>query len=333
MSSNARRDFRTNLWTMIAALVVGLGLMVAKFFAYWLTGSSAILSDALEAIINVVAGAFALGSVILSAKPPDESHPYGHGKIEHFSAGFEGALIIIAALGIFVEGVRQILAPVDLPDLQSGMYIMIGSGLINLIMGFVLIRTGKKTGSLVLLADGRHIMTDVLTSIGVLGGLVLVYISGWYLLDGAVACILGVNITVSGFHLVRQAFLGLMDASDPELLNEICKILENHRKDIWIDVHRLRAWRSGNRIHVDFHLILPRDLSLHVAHHEVKDLEQIFRDCFRGLADVLIHLDPCEDSECPVCAYDPCDIRKNLHADKPIWRRDVLTCETEQRSG
>jgi cation diffusion facilitator family transporter len=313
---------------MLAALVVGAGLMGLKFYAFWITGSTALLSDALESIINVVASAFALGSILLAAKPPDESHPYGHGKIEFFSAGFEGALIILAAIGIFQEGTRQILHPHPLPRLESGLLILLGVGLVNLVLGMTLMRLGKRTRSVVLVADGKHILTDVYTSAGVLLGLGAVYYSGWLWLDGAVACFVGVNIVVAGVTLVREAVVGLMDASDPDLLDEISLLLARHRKEVWIDVHKLRAWRSGKRVHVDFHLILPRDLPLEEGHRHVKELEKIFSDHFGGFAEVLIHLDPCTDPECPVCWFDPCEIRQERKSKLRVWRREVLTAET-----
>jgi len=319
---------KTEVAAMLAALIVGTALMCVKFYAYWITGSSALLSDALESIINVVASAFALGSILLSAKPPDESHPYGHGKIEFFSAGFEGALIILAAAGIFQQGVRQLFNPQKLQQLEFGLLLLLAVGLVNLVLGIVLIRAGKHTRSLPLVADGKHVLTDVYTSGAVIVGVGLVYFSGWLWLDGVVACLVGVNIVVAGVKLVREAFVGLMDTSDPDLLDEISHLLARHRKSVWIDVHKLRALRSGKRVHVDFHLILPRDLPLEEGHRQVKDLEKIFHEHFDGLAEVLIHLDPCTDPECPVCWLDSCDIRQERKKRQREWHRDTLTAES-----
>ncbi len=322
------KEFKLNLYTLVIALGTSCVLMALKFVAYWITGSSAILSDALESIINVVAGGFALGSLIVSVKPPDESHPYGHGKIEYFSAGFEGALIIVAAVGILIEGAQQVWSPRQLPRLDEGLLILLATVLANLAVGLRLIRTGARTGSIILVADGKHILTDVYTSLLVFVGVGLVHFTGWFRLDGAVACIAGANIVVSGAKLVRQAFVRLMDASDPKLLEEICSILSENRREIWIDVHRLRAWRSGQTIHVDFHLILPRDLPLEKGHGEVKYLERVFNDHFKGLADVLVHLDPCYDPECPLCNFDPCNLRQEKKVLEKQWRRDVVTSDS-----
>ncbi len=306
------------------SLVVSIALMAAKFYAYRITGSSAVLSDALESIINVVASAFAMGSIIFAAIPPDESHPYGHGKIEYFSAGFEGALIILAAIKIFTEGLSHILHPHEIPQLQEGILIVLAAGLINLLLGIRLIRVGRRTRSLALIADGRHVITDVYTSAGMVLGLFLVHLTGWYRLDGIIACVMGLNILVSGGGLVRQSVAGLMNRAEPELLEDISELLETHRKEIWIDVHQLRAWRSGTLIHMDFHLILPRHFSLEEAHREGKGLEYLINDHFGGDTSVLIHLDPCNDPDCPVCRRNRCELRGEEQKEHVRWNRHTL---------
>ncbi|MBM4326078.1 MAG: cation transporter [Deltaproteobacteria bacterium] len=324
----ARSAARTGLAAMFVAVGLSVALMGLKFYAYAITGSSAILSDALESIINVVAAGLALGSVLLSSKPPDESHPYGHGKIEYFSAGFEGALIVLAAAGIFWQGAQHILIPRPFPNLSFGLVILGGVGLVNFAMGLALVRLGRRLQSLVLQADGKHLLSDAYTSGGVLVGLLLVALSGWNWLDGVVACLVGVSIVVIGARLVRESFSGLMNEANPALLEEICGLLDKHRKDMWIDVHRLRAWKSGNRVHIDFHLILPKDLPLERGHREVKELEAVFGSHFSGGADVLIHLDPCTNGECPICHKDACEHRGQASAGHRAWRRETLTCES-----
>jgi len=306
------------------SLLIGTVLMLAKFYIYTTTGSAAVLSDALESIINVVASAFGLASILIAGKPPDRSHPYGHGKIEYFSAGFEGALIILAAVGIFFTAWPHLFHTNELPHLESGLLILFGISLINLLLGAGLVVTGKRTASLTLIADGKHVLTDVYTSGGVVLGLLCAYLTGWFWLDGVIACLVGLNILYSGWQLVRQSFTGLMDAADPEFLKNIAELIIRHRREVWIDVHQLRAWRSGNFAHIDFHLILPQELSLEESHRESKALEKIIIDHFGGKASVLIHTDPCEDPDCPVCRRHLCTIRAESFTSASAWNLETL---------
>jgi cation diffusion facilitator family transporter len=301
--------------------------MAIKFIAYYLTGSAAILSDALESIINVVAAGFALASIIVAARRPDPAHPYGHGKVEFFSAGFEGALIVLAALGIFYAAWPRLFHPQAIPKLERGLLLIVGAALVNLILGAILVILGRRTKSIVLVADGKHVLTDVYTTAGVVLGLVAVFLTGWNWLDGAVAILVGLNILITGARLVHQAAAGLMDTSDPELLEEICRVIAQHRRPMWIDIHQLRARRAGTHLFIDFHLILPRDLSLEESHGEVKKLEQILNDYFEGQADILIHADPCMDPECPICGHEPCEHRQAGTQMQRLWRSDTLTCD------
>jgi cation diffusion facilitator family transporter len=309
---------------ILLSVAVSTALMAAKFLTYHLTHSSAVLSDALESIINVVAGAFAFLSIWMSAKPPDPEHPYGHGKIEYFSAGFEGALIIVAAVGIFYSGIQHLQHPRALPHLKEGLTILIAATVVNLLLGICLIRVGRRTDSITLISDGKHILTDVYTSGGVLIGLVLVFWTGRLWLDGFIACLVGVNILVTGTQLVRQAFSKLMDASDPSLLEAITTVLERHRRSEWIDIHQLRAWQAGHLTHVDLHLVLPKDLSMDNGHTEAKAVEHLLVEHFKGNASVLIHVDPCDESLCPLCRQNECQWRAQPLSSRPVWTRGHL---------
>jgi cation diffusion facilitator family transporter len=326
MNSSATTNLKHRLIAIITSLAIGAGLMVVKFVAYYLTDSAAILSDALESIINVVAAGFALGSIIFAARSPDPTHPYGHGKIEYFSAGFEGALIILAALGIFYEAWPRLFHPQAIPRLTSGILLVLGAAVVNLILGLALVMVGKRTRSIVLVADGKHVLTDVFTTIGVVLGLIGVMVTGWNWLDGAVAFLVGFNILITGARLVHQSSAALLDTSDPELLTEICEVIARNRREMWIDVHQLRARHSGRRVFMDFHLILPRDLSLEASHDEVKTLERILNDYFEGQADILIHADPCKAPECPICGLLSCEHRQEDFKMQRLWTRETLTC-------
>jgi cation diffusion facilitator family transporter len=322
LNSRALQSLRMRI--ILISLAVGTALMGLKFLTYHLTHSAAVLSDALESIINVVAGAFATLSVWMSAKPPDKEHPYGHGKIEYFSAGFEGALIIMAAAGIFYSGIEHLQHPRQLPNLAEGLIILLAATGFNMLLGIWLVSNGRKTDSITLVADGKHILTDAYTSGGVLLGLVLVYYTGLLWLDGAVACLVGINILNTGAQLIRQSIARLMDASDPLLLEKIAVALERHRRPEWIDIHQLRAWRAGSFIHIDLHLVLPRDLSIDHGHAEAKAVELMLINEFNGNASVLVHSDPCEATQCPVCSQKVCRWRSRPLDARLPWEIDQL---------
>ena len=317
---------------IVLSFVISASLMALKFLTYRLTHSSAVLSDALESIINVAASGFAIVSVWLAAKPPDPEHPYGHGKIEYFSAGFEGALIIVAAAGIFWTGIKHLIKPHALPHIEQGLVILCIATTANLLLGLYLLRVGKRTESVTLVADGKHIITDVYTSAGVLIGLALVYITGWLWMDGLVACLVGINILITGSQLVRQSFSRLMDASDTRLLDRIAHHLEKHRKPEWIDIHKLRAWQAGNLIHVDLHLVLPQELPMEAAHHEARAIEQLLANEFYGNASALIHMDPCNPRYCPICTQETCQWRSQNTDRTEHWNSEYLAQSRSDRS-
>lgn len=324
MSANDKDRQKTRMRMILLSFAVSVLLMGLKFLTYYLTSSAAVLSDALESIINVVASAFAAVSVWLSAKPPDKDHPYGHGKIEYFSAGFEGALIICAAAGIFYTGITNLLNPQQLPYLKQGLLMLLAATIVNVLLGISLLKTGKRTDSITLIADGKHIITDVYTSVAVILGLAMVYWTGWLWVDGALACLVGVNILITGSQLVKQSFARLMDASDTQLLDRIVQTLEKHRQPEWIDIHQLRAWRAGNLIHIDLHLVLPKDLSMDDAHAQAMAVETLLINKFEGNAGVLVHMDPCDERLCPICSQNICQWRTQRNKSQAAWDRQHL---------
>jgi cation diffusion facilitator family transporter len=321
------------LRAMILAISVGGLLMTVKFVAYFLTGSTAILSDALESIINVVASGFALYSIYLSSQPPDASHPYGHGKIEYFSVGFEGALIILAAVAILYKAIPAFFVERPLTQLNVGIILMLGTAAVNLVLGLFLIRTGRKTRSVPLVADGKHLLTDVYTSVGVIGGLLLVRLTGWQWWDPLAACAVAINILFTGWHLVKESFGRLMDEADPELLDQIVEILNENRRPDWIDVHQLRTRHYGDRVHVDFHLVVPRSFGLLEAHLEAEKIERMILSTLRRVAEVIVHVDPCEDPQCERCRQHHCQDRSapSSGATKP-WLVDEVVLKREERN-
>lgn len=323
MTRMQTKSFSPEIRAARLSLAVAVVLLGVKIGAWVLTGSAAILSDALESIINVAAAAFAVLSVAVSQTPPDTNHPYGHGNIEYYAAWFEGMLIMAAAGLIFWESWDKIFHPEPLPHLGAGLALLVGAGLVNLWLGLLLLRQGRRSGSLTLVADGQHVLTDVTTSLGVFVGLGLVLVTGWLWLDGLAACLVGLNIAWTGLGLVRRSVAGFMNESDPALLREICDLLRKNRHSSWIDLHRLRAWRSGRRVHVDFHLILPGELTLAEAHVQVVAVENLLRAHFGADADILIHADPCGERRCPVCDMEPCQLRQAPRTAAPLWRPET----------
>ena len=302
-------SFKVRQRAILLSVIVGTALFGIKLLAAKFTGSAAILSDALESIINVVASGFAFFSITLSAQPPDRSHPYGHGKIESFSAGFEGALIILAALAILWKAIPALFLPRSLMQLDFGIFLVLGTAVVNALLGFSLVRTGNHTGSLALIADGKHVLTDVYTSIGVVVGLGLVHVTGWAILDPITACIVALNIIISGVALIRQSVSHLLDAADERILHGIVDSLQHIRRPEWIDVHHLRTWSSGERHHIDFHLTLPRYWNLEQCHAAESLVAEWVVEHLGGQGEVLVHLDPCTSHYCRSCSMPDCALR------------------------
>lgn len=280
------------------SLTAGVLILALKFGAWLLTGSAALLSDALESIVNVAASAFAMWSIRVAGEPPDADHPYGHGKAEYFSALAEGALIAVAAVLIIHTGVSRVLDPKPLTSLDAGLAVSVLASAGNLLLGLFLVRAGRATDSIALEADGRHVLTDVYTTGGVLLGLATVRFTGWLWLDGAIACVVALGILRTAYSLVTRAVQGLMQQADHGLLEDIRAALEEFRHPSWVSVHGLRAWRSGGFVHVDFHLVLPRSMPFEDVDAQVKRLEKLFAERYHGRADVLVKPEICEQQGC-----------------------------------
>ena len=299
------------------SLVVSVALLAVKFQAYRLTGSTAILSDALESIVNVVAAVFAIGALIFAGRPADRNHPYGHGKMEFLSAAFEGGLIAFAALVILYEVVQGLIHGVELRSLDLGLAIVLGAGLVNLALGYYLIRAGRRYDSLALMADGRHVLADFYTSAGIVIGLLLVRVTGISMLDPLVAAVVAFNLMWTGFRLIRQAAAGLLDEEDPALLDRLLQVLQPHLGQGVIRVHHLRAIRAGRFHHVDAHLVVPEFWSVERSHELAEDLgERVMKD-LNVEGEMTLHTDPCHRIYCRMCDLDDCPIRREAFTGRP----------------
>lgn len=305
-------------------LLLGAGLMGLKFLTWFLTHSNTILTDALESIVNVLAGAFALFALWLAAKPKDEEHPYGHGKIEFVSAGFEGALILLAGLGIMVKSSYNLIHPGDLHDVDLGIWLSLISGGLNYIFGWVLEARGNKTRSLAMIASGQHLKSDGYTSAAMIVGLVVIYFTELKWLDSVIAIAMGGLIVFMGFRLVRRSLAGIMDEADREVIVEILGILNKNRKSEWIDVHNLRVIKYGTTFHVDCHVTLPYYYNLQQAHDTLDNMSAIIEKEASGDVEFFIHTDPCIEKSCTICGIADCAVRKQPQKQTIHWTYESL---------
>ena len=315
-------DARVRLRAGLISLGVSVVLLGAKYTAYRLTGSTAILSDALESIVNVVAAVFALGGLVFAGRPADRNHPYGHGKIEFFSAAFEGGLIAFAAVLIMYEVAQSLIRGVEIEQFGAGLAIVTAAGLVNLALGLFLVRTGRRARSLTLVADGQHVLSDFWTSVGIVLGLVLVRLTGLAWLDPVVAALVALNLMWTGARLVRHAAGGLLDEEDTALLNRLLEVLDRRLGGGVIRVHQLRAIRSGRFHHVEAHLVVPEFWSIERAHELSETVAARVIEELGVEGELVFHTDPCHRSYCAMCDLDDCPVRR-----EPFRGRAGLTLD------
>jgi cation diffusion facilitator family transporter len=322
MSLSSNNNIKRN--AALISLNISVILFIGKLVAYFITGSAAIFSDASESVVNIFATSMALYSIILSSKPADEDHLYGHGNIEFFSAGIEGMLIFLAAIIIIYHAVSDLLQGPELESLNTGVIIIGVTGGINFALGYYLVKTGGKTDSLTLIADGKHILTDSVTSVGVIIGIILVMITDLVILDPIVAIIVALNIMGTGYKLIRVSIGGLMIETDPKILQKISTILSDMKRNYWIDLHELRYWKSGDRLFIDFHLILPYYFTIEQTHKEEKEIGAKLQQEFIN-SQIKIHFDYCRSELCRFCSYEECTVREEKQKVMFDWGVNKLT--------
>ncbi len=318
---------------MSRVLAAGFLLMSLKFLAYYLTRSNAVLTDAVESIVNVLAGSFALYSLYYASKPKDEDHPYGHGKIEFLSSGVEGGMVTIAGLTMIVKGFFAFFYPTELANLEIGLTISVFSGLLNFIMAKILIKKGTHLNSATMVADGKHLLTDTWTSIGLVVGLIAIYFTGLVWLDYVITIILGAVIIYTGVGLIKESIFNLLDKADYVKIKSLIAVLNDHRKESWIDIHNLRVVKYGAVVHVDCHMTLPWYFTLEEAHREVTAVGKLATVEMNYEVEFFIHADPCIPKSCSICLMPECKVRQHALVKKLEWKMENVLPDTKHTAG
>lgn len=314
---------------MKLTLIVGCLLMGLKFLAYYLTQSSAILTDAIESIVNVLAGSFALYSLYYAAKPKDEDHPYGHGKIEFLSTGVEGGMVTLAGVAMTFKGISAFFNPHDLQNIDIGLGISLFSGIVNYMLARVLIKKGTNLHSSTMIADGKHLLTDTWSSAGLVVGLIIIYFTNLFWIDYVITIGLGIFIAITGFKLVQESIFNLLDKADYGKIEHLISVLNTKRNPSWIDIHNLRVVKYGSVVHVDCHMTLPWYYTLEESHNEVDDLDKLATTEFSHEIEFFIHADPCLPKSCSICEIHDCKVRKNDFVKRLEWNMSNVLPDTK----
>jgi cation diffusion facilitator family transporter len=285
------RTQRTRERAAHGSLVASIVIFAVKVYAWWRTGSAALLTDALESVVNIIAAAFALYAIRFAATPPDREHPYGHGKIEYLSAAFEGGLVGFAAITIGYAAVRALIVGPALHDLDVGVVVAGCAALMNAFLGVILLRVGRRVESPTLIADGHHVLSDVYTTVGAIVAVVLVRLTGVTWIDPVMALLLALLLLRTGWKLVVESASGLLDTEDPHLLDRLVRAFNECDIEGVGGVHHLRAIRSGNVVHVDAHVYVPEDWSVARAHVASHELERAVKEKSGIIGEIALHLD------------------------------------------
>ena len=299
--------------------VVGVSLFIIKIVAWYLTNSVAILTDALESVINVIAGFIGLYSLYLSAQPRDANHPYGHGKVEFVSAAIEGTLITTAGFVIIYEAIINLRNPHEIGQLDYGIALVFITALVNFGVGFFAIKKGNKNNSLALIASGKHLQSDTYSTIGIIIGLILIRFTNLFWLDSVVALIFALIIIFTGYKIIRGSIAGIMDEADEELLKKVVAQIEAARRPNWIDLHNLRIIKYGSTLHLDCHLTVPWFMNVREAHREVDKLDQLIKENFGESVEMFVHTDACVEYSCKICTKTDCNVRQSDFVKKLDW--------------
>lgn len=315
MQARAQENIQVQRWITVLAIV----LFAVKIVAWYLTKSVAILTDALESIANVVAAFIGLYSLIVSARPRDEDHPYGHGKVEFITAGIEGTIIAVAGIFIVFKAISSLFNPGQINKLDLGILLISITGFINFFAGSICIRQGKKNNSLALISSGKHLQSDTYTTIGILIGLALLYFLKIWWIDSVVAIIFAGLIIFTGIRIVKESIAGIMDEADRELLADLVETLNKQRRINWIDLHNVRVIKYGATLHIDCHLTVPWYFNVHEAHFEIEELARLVKEKYDRSVELFVHSDGCLPLSCGICHKADCTVRQHPYQKTITW--------------
>lgn len=314
-------------------VVVSVGLFLLKLLAWGITHSVAILTDAIESTVNVIAGFLGLYSLILSSKPKDKEHPYGHGKVEFITSALEGILIGVAGGIIIYEAIRNLSHPHSLHQLDYGIALIAFTGMVNYIVGYYCVKKGRAQNSPVLIAGGEHLKSDTYSTIGLVLGIALVMFTGNVKLDSIIALVFACIIIYTGYKIVRKSISGMMDEADETIIQECVDLLNTNRKSSWIDLHNLRVIDYAGFYHIDCHLTVPFYLNLHEAHEVLDQVTEMFRMHFKDRVEFFIHVDGCLFSQCNLCSITSCRVRQHDFKQHVVWTIDNIQSNQKHKLG
>lgn len=322
MISATNQDTIKNIRLQRGIAVTSAVLLVIKFTAYYITHSVSVLTDALESIVNVVAGFIGLYSLHVAARPRDLNHPYGHGKAEFISAAVEGTLVLSAGTIIIYNAVKNLVVPHAISQLDQGIYLVGATAIVNWILGWVAYKRGKAVSSLALIASGKHLQTDSYSTFGIIVGLIIIAFTQYVWIDSIVAVGFGLFIIYTGYKIIRSSVAGIMDEADMALLGKMVDLLNDNRRDSWVDLHNLRVIKYGNVLHVDCHLTVPWYLNVNEAHEEIDYLGGLIRKDFGESLELFVHSDGCKYFQCHLCDKENCPVRQHPFKKEIIWTVD-----------
>lgn len=328
MNTQANENFK---FQRIIA-IVGIILFLVKLYAWYVTNSVAILTDALESTINVIAGLIGLYSLYLSSLPKDQNHPYGHGKVEFISASIEGTLISIAGVVIMYEAIGELQNPKTIEKLDLGLILVSITAVINYLLGYYALKKGKKNNSLALIASGKHLQTDTYSTIGIVVGLIILYFTKIAWVDSVTALLFAAFIIHTGYKILRESISGIMDETDELLLKEVVDFLSEQRRENWIDLHNLRIIKYGSTLHFDCHMTVPWYFNIEEGHKEVDALEDAVKNYFGDRIELFVHLDACKEYSCNICCKTDCPVRKHPFQEKIKWTMQNVSLNKKHNS-